>query len=276
MPEEQQRALLATAYKLQRLRMNRKQRDPESARKSHQLLAELSQYPQHTAPEIPAPARPETGHHSKRLTLGVLDRDSTGYTELDFRMSYHSLEDNEAGYLRGAQINIFGVAFRRKNDSGTVLLQSATFANVFSLSPRSRFFDPLSWRIRGGLERVYSDGKDRMTGHITGGGGYAWPFLEDGTVYTLLTGRLEAISTFTHKAEPALGTAAGGLFHSPIGTGRTELNAEKFTGGEYRINFSFTQNLVLSRNNALQFKFKREWHNDKDINEIGLSYNFFF
>ena len=276
MPEEQQRALLATAYKLQRLRMNRKQRDPESARKSHQLLAELSQYPQHTAPEIPAPARPETGHHSKRLTLGVLDRDSTGYTELDFRMSYHSLEDNEAGYLRGAQINIFGVAFRRKNDSGTVLLQSATFADVFSLSPRSRFFDPLSWRIRGGLERVYSDGKDRMTGHITGGGGYAWPFLEDGTVYTLLTGRLEANSTFTHKLEPALGTAAGGLFHSPIGTGRSELSAEKFTGGEYRINLSFTQNLVLSRNNALQLKFKREWHNDKDINEIGLSYNFFF
>jgi len=276
LPDEQQRALLAAAYKLLRLRQNRKQYDPEAAKKSHRLLSMLSQHPQATAPEITAPVRPETGHHSKRLTLGALERDGKGYTELGMRMSYHSLEDREAGYLRGAQINIFGVVLRRRNSSGTVFLQSANFADVFSLTPRSRFFKPLSWRIRGGLERVYSDGRDRLTGHITGGAGYAWPLLEDGTVYTLLTGRLEANPTFTHKLEPALGTAAGALYHSAIGTGRTEVNAEKFSGGEYRINLAFTQNLVLSRNNALQLKFKREWHNDKDFNEIGLSYNFFF
>ncbi|HAJ91233.1 MAG TPA: hypothetical protein DCO71_01195 [Gammaproteobacteria bacterium] len=274
--DEQQRALLAATYKLLSLRQNRKAHDPEAARKRHQLLSMLSQYPQDTAPEITVPIRPETGHHSKRLTLGALERDGEGYTELGMRMSYHSLEDREAGYLRGAQINIFGAVLRRKNSSGTVVLQSANFADVFSLSPRSRFFDPLSWRIRGGLERVYSDGKDRLTGHITGGAGYAWPVLDDGTAYTLLTGRLEANSTFTHKLEPALGTAAGAMYHSAIGTGRTEVNAEKFSGGEYRINLAFTQNLVLSRDNALQFRFKREWHNDKDFNEIGLSYNFFF
>jgi len=276
LPDEQQRALLAAAYKLLRLRQNRKERDPEAAKKSHQLLSMLSQYPQDTDPEITAPVRPETGHHSKRLSLGALERDGEGYTELGMRMSYHSLEDNEAGYLRGAQINIIGVVLRRKNSSGTVVLQSANFADVFSLTPRSRFFTPLSWRIRGGLERVFSDGEDRLTGHISGGGGVAWSFPDDGAVYTLLTGRLEANSTFTHKLEPALGAAAGGLYHSPIGTGRAEANAEKFSGGEYRINLSFTQNLVLSRNNALQFRFRHEWHNDRDFNEAGLNYNFFF
>jgi len=61
-----------------------------------------------------------------------------------------------------------------------------------------------------------------------------------------------------------------------IGTGRTEPSAEKFSGGEYRINLSATQNLVLSRDNALQFSFKREWHNDRNFNEVGVSYNFFF
>ena len=271
-----QQALLATSYKLLRLRQNRKARDPETASKSYQLLSELSHYPQTPGPVITPPVRPETGHHSKRLTLGGLDRDGKGYTELGLRMSYHSLEDNEAGYMRGAQINIIGVTLRRRNSSGNVFLQSANFADVFSLTPRSRFFSPLSWRIRGGAERVFSDDKDRLVGHVTGGAGYAWPLLQDSTVYSLLTGRLEANSTFTHKLEPALGAAAGGLYHSVIGTGRTEINAEKFTGGEYRINLSFTQNLVLSRNNALQIKFRREWHNDKDFNEIGLSYNFFF
>ncbi|MDX2458114.1 MAG: DUF4105 domain-containing protein, partial [Gammaproteobacteria bacterium] len=190
--DEQQRALLAAAYKLLQLRQNRRARDPEAAKKSHQLLSMLSQYPQAAAPVITAPARPETGHHSKRLNIGGIERDGEGYTELGMRMSYHSLEDNEAGYLRGAQINIFGIDLRRKNSSGTVFLQSATFADVFSLTPRSQFFSPLSWRVRGGLERVFSDDKDRLVGHISGGGGFAWPFLDNGAVYTLLTGRLEA------------------------------------------------------------------------------------
>lgn len=276
LPDEQQAALLAAAYRLLRLRQNRKEYNQEAAKKSHQLLSMLSQYPQNSAPKITAPTRPESGHHSKQLRLGVLERDGEGYTELGMRMSYHSLEDNEAGYLRGAQINIAGVVLRRKNSSGTVVLQSANFADVFSLTPRSRFFKSLSWRVRGGLERVFSDGEDRLTGHISGGAGYAWPVLDNSAAYTLLTGRLEANSTFTHKLEPALGAAAGGLYHSSIGTGRAEANAEKFSGGEYRINLSFTQNLVLSRDNALQFRFKREWHNDRDFNEVGLNYNFFF
>lgn len=276
MDPARQQALLAASYKLLRLRQNRKARDPVAASKSYQLLLELSHYPKTPGPVITPPVRPETGHHSKRLTLGALDRDGKGYTELGMRMSYHSLEDNDAGYMRGAQINIIGVTLRRRNSTGNVFLQSANFADVFSLTPRSRFFTPLSWRVRGGVERVFSDDKDRLVGHVTGGGGFAWSLLEDGTVYSLVTGRLEANSTFTHKVEPALGAAAGGLYHSAIGTGRTEINAEKFTGGEYRINFSLTQNLVLSRNNALQIKFKHEWHNDKDFNEIGLSYNFFF
>ena len=131
-------------------------------------------------------------------------------------------------------------------------------------------------RIRGGLERVYSEKEDRPVAHISGGGGYSWQLLDDGAVYTLLTGRLEANSTFTTWIEPSLGAAAGGLYHSKIGTGRMEFNGEQFAGGEYRLQFSFIQNLALSRDNAFQFKFKREWHSDRDFSEIGLNFNHFF
>ncbi len=275
-PATRQRALLETAYKLQRLRETRKARDPQIAKKSYHLLAMMNRYPPGTAPVITAPVRPETGHHSKRLTAGVLERRGKAWTELGFRMSYHSLEDNEAGYLRGAQINIANIVLRRKNSSGTVVVQQADFADIFSLSPRTRFFKPVSWRIRGGLERVYSDDQDRPVAHISGGGGYSWPLLDDGAVYTLLTGRLEANSTFDTWVEPALGSAAGGLYHSRIGTGRAEFNAEQFAGGEYRLKFSFIQNLVLSRDNALRFNFNREWYSDRDFNEVSLSYNHFF
>ncbi|GMQ88631.1 MAG: DUF4105 domain-containing protein [Gammaproteobacteria bacterium] len=275
-PAARQKLLLETTYKLLRLRQNRKVRDPLVAKKSYRLLAMLNRYPPGKAQEITAPVRPESGHHSKRVTFGALERRGKAWTELGFRMSYHSLEDNESGYLRGAQINIANIVLRRKNSSGTVVVQQADFADIFSLTPRSRFFKPISWRVRGGLERVYSDDQDRPVAHISGGGGYSWPLLNDGAVYTLLTGRLEANSTFDTWIEPALGAAAGGLYHSTIGTGRAEFNAEQFAGGEYRLKFSFIQNLVLSRDNALSFNFKREWHDDRDFNEIGLSYNHFF
>lgn len=275
-PVVRQKALLNTAYKLLRLRQNRKERDPRVARKSHQLLTMLNRYPAAALPDVRKPVRPENGHHSKRATFGVLERRGKAYTELGFRMSFHSLEDNDAGYLRGAQINIANLVVRRKNSSGSLVLQQADFADIFSLTPRSHFFSPVSWRVRGGLERVYSDESDRTVGHISGGGGFSWQVLEDGAVYTLLTGRLEANSTFTHWIEPALGVSAGAIYHSKIGAARAEFNGEKFTGGEYRVNFSFKQNLVLSRDHALQFHFKREWHTDDNFNEVGLGYNYFF
>jgi hypothetical protein len=46
--DARQQALLATTYKLLRLRQNRKARDPETASKSHQLLSNLSRYPPNT------------------------------------------------------------------------------------------------------------------------------------------------------------------------------------------------------------------------------------
>ena len=275
-PVDRQKALLDSAYKLLRLRQNRMERDPRVARKSHRLLTMRNRYPAAALPDVHEPARPESGHHSKRVTFGVLKRRGKAYSELGFRMSFHSLEDNDAGYLRGAQINIANFVVRRKNSTGSLVLQQADFADIFSLTPRSRFFSPVSWRIRGGLERVYSDEDDRAVGHITGGGGFSWQALEDGAVYSLLTGRLEANSTFTHRIEPALGVSVGGIYHSRIGTGHAEFNGEKFTGGEYRVNFSFIQNLVLSRDHALQFHFKREWHTDDNFSDAGLSYNYFF
>jgi len=276
LPAERQKALFNTAYKLLRLRQNRKQRDPLVARKSHQLLTLLNHYPQAGLPDVQEPVRPESGHHSKRVTFGALRRRGKAYSELGFRMAFHSLEDDDAGYLRGAQINIANFIVRRKSSSGSIVLQQADFADIFSLTPRSRYFNPISWRVRGGLERVFSDGDDRTVGHISGGGGFAWQALEDGTAYTLLTGRLETNSTFTHRIEPALGVSVGGTYSGRIGTGRVEFNGEKFTGGEYRLNLSFTQNMVIARDHALQFHFKREWHTDDNFGEVGLVYHYFF
>jgi len=268
--------LIDAAYRVLRIRQAGRARDPDIAKKSHRLLAMLTRYPTVLEPPVPVPARPDTGHHSKRATFGVLDRNGRGYAEVGLRLAYHSLEDNELGYLRGAQINIGAVTLRRQNSSGKTVLQRLDLVDIVSLTSRSRFFHPLSWRVRGGVERVYSGGADRAVGQVSGGAGFTSPFLRNGDVYTLLTARLEANSTFATWVEPALGAAAGAMYHSRVGTGRMELNSEIFAGGEFRSNAVLVQNLVMARDHALQIRWKREWHNHDAFNEVSLNYNYFF
>ena len=275
LPIEKQRLLVETAYKLLRFRQNKQAREEVAARKSYQLLSKINRYPVGTEQLLPRPVRPEKSHHSKQLALKAGERDGAGYTEFGFRMSFHSLEDNELGFLRGAQINIASMRLRHNEEEG-LFLQQLDFADIFSLTPRTTFFDPLSWRIRGGLERAYRDKKDRLVAHISGGGGYAWNLTKGGMVYTLLTGRLEGNSVFKNSVEPALGAAAGFLLHNDFGTGRLELRGEKFTGGTESTQLEYEQNLVLARDHAIKVSFKREWYSHKQLSEVGLSYQFYF
>lgn len=275
LPENKQRFLAETAYKLLRFRQNKQVRDQSAARKSHQLLSIINRYPVGVEQPVARPVQPEKSHHSKQLALKVGERDKINYTELGFRMSFHSLEDNELGFLRGAQINIASVRLRRSEKS-TLFLQQLDFADIFSLTPRTQFFDPLSWRVRGGLERVHRSGKDRLVSHISGGGGYAWNLTSDGIAYTLLTARIEANNEFKHSIEPALGAAAGFLLHNDIGTGKLELASEKFSGGTNSTRLKYEQNWVLARDHAIKLSFKREWYSNKQLSEVGLSYQFHF
>ncbi len=275
LPEEKQLFLAETAYKLLRFRQNKLVRDDNAAKKSHQLLSIINRYPTGSEQQVSRPVQPEKSHHSKQVAVKVGERDNKSYTELGFRMSFHSLEDNELGFLRGAQINIASIRFRYSEED-TLFLQQLDFADIFSLTPRTEFFDPLSWRVRGGMERVRRDGRDRLVSHISGGGGYAWNLGGDGIVYSLMTARIEAGNSFKTYVEPALGAAAGFLLHNTFGTGRVELASEKFTGGEESTRLEYEQNIVLSRDQAIRLSLKREWVPHEQFSELGLSYNLHF
>ncbi len=274
-PEDKQRFLVETAYKLLRFRQNKQVRDKAVARKSYQFLSIINRYSVGSDQPVLRPVQPEKSHHSKRLSFKVGERDRKSYTELDFRMSFHSLEDNELGFLRGAQINIASVRFRRSKEN-SLFLQQLDFADIFSLTPRTKFFDPLSWRVRGGLERIYRRGRDRLVSHISGGVGYAWNLTSDGMAYTLLTARIEGNNAFKTHVEPALGVAAGFLLHNNLGTGKLELAGDKFSGGTDSTRLEYEQNLVLSRDHAIRLSFKREWYSHKQFSEVGLSYQLHF
>ena len=277
LPPDRQKAIVDIAYEYLRYQQSGKARDPAAAKLSHDLLLLLNTYPRDTTtgPGVPAPGAPDLGHGSKRAAFGFGKRLGNHYAELGFKMSYHDLEDNEYGFLRGAQINIGSMQIRAEENE-SVRLYRLDLADIFSITPRTRFFKPLSWKIYGGLERQFTKGVDQLTGHVTGGAGGSWQLLEDGQVYALATGRLEINKQLQRAIEPAIGFSSGLLQHFGWTTARLDLSGEHFLDGIYRLRTAYIQNLVLGTNHSLRFSATYEWQETDEFSDVQLNYQYYF
>jgi len=277
LPVEKQRSIVDLAYQYLRYRQGGLERDPGIARHSHQLLLLLNSYPKaaSAATELETPASPEQGHGSKRATFAAGQRHDRNYAEIGFRMSFHDLEDNENGFLRGAQINIGSIQVRAEEDD-SISLYRFDLVDIFSVTPRTRFFKPLSWKVYTGLERQFTRGVDQLTFHLTGGGGGSWQLLANSQVYALLTGRLEANKQLDRSIEPAIGFSSGLLQHFGPTTARLDLSGEHFSDGIYRLRAGYIQNFVISTNHSIRFSAAYEWQEADEFSDIQLRYQYYF
>ena len=190
-------------------------------------------------------------------------------------MSFHSLEDNQVGFLRGAQINFGNLAIRHTEDEDTQL-QRLDLVDIVSLTPRNDFFQSLSWRVYTGLEQQMTFGRDRLVTHVTGGVGLTYETLENNYSYGLIQLRLEHNRGFDDDITPALGLSLGSLHHFESSTAIFDIGGERFGNGEYRYRASYTHNFVLSRNHSIKFKSQRERQRESDFLETALSYQYYF
>jgi len=273
-----QRKIIDAAYRYQRYQQSTMARDDALAKRSHELLGLLNKYPADDTPlPIVIPIQPEKGHHSRRISIGAGKRDEQTYQTLSMRMAFHSLEDNSHGFLRGAHINMANLELRANNQSDKVKLQRLDVIDIFSLTPRSRFFSPLSWRVYTGLERQMTDGVERLTSHVTAGAGVAYRLYDHGVFYALGTGRFELNRGFSDKRiKPAAGAATGLLWHFSSMTTHLELAAEKFSNNKYRSRLQLRHNVPFSRNHALHLSVNGEKHTVDRFVETTLSYRYHF
>lgn len=277
LPASRQRAIVDIAYQYLRYQQTGKERDPAIARRSHQLLLLLNTYPRDTATKaaIEQPVSPEQGHGSKRATFGLGRRLDNDYAELGFRMSFHDLEDNAHGFLRGAQINIGNVQIRAEENE-SIRLYQLDLVDIFSLTPRTRFFKPLSWKVYAGLERQLTKGVDQLTAHVTGGGGASWWLLANSQIYALATGRLETNKQLTRAIEPALGFATGVLQHFGRSTAHLDFSGERFFDDLYRLRATYIQNFIITANHSIKLSAKYEWQDVDEFSDVQLSYQYYF
>jgi hypothetical protein len=150
---------------------------PDAVTRMRELLLARSQLPvPPQKPEIPVPAvRPDEGHKTSRIGLGAGGRDGRRFGEIHLRPTYHDLLDQDAGYTRGAQIQFFDMRFRQYEGDGGLRLEEFKPLDIFSLSPRNDFFDPVSWKINVGWTRKQlADGAEPLVFRLQGGPGLAY------------------------------------------------------------------------------------------------------
>lgn len=271
-----QNIMLDTAYRYLRVIQNDEARSTSIAKNSYQLLQAINNIDDFssTSASYTEFQRPEKGHLSKRLVLSGGEDNEENFVDLKFRMSFHSLEDRISGFLQGAQINIASISVRATED--TLQLQTLDLIDIFSLTPRNQFFQPLSWRVSSGLEQQLINGRDHLTGYVTGGAGFSYELWPDSNFYIMATSRLEANSQFTRVIEPALGASTGLLNHFSFGTTHLEINSEEFLNREYRHRAKISQNFTLKPNHALKLSILRQHQPDIRFTEAQFSYHYFF
>ena len=275
---KQQKKIIDLAYKYLRYQNTEKARDPAIAKRSYQLLQQLNAYPKDIDIDtrIAPPAAPEKGHKSKRATFGLGERNDNQYAEVGFKMAFHDLEDNEDGFLQGAQINIGNLRLRAEDNVGLRLYQ-LDLVDIFSLTPRNRFFNPLSWKIYSGFEREQTKGIDQLVYHVTGGAGGTWEIVKNHQFYALGILRLEINKQLHNTLEPAIGFNTGFLSHFKHTTAHLEFGGEQFEDNVYRLRAQYTQNFVITTNHSIKLFAKQQWQdNDVKFSDINLSYQYYF
>jgi hypothetical protein len=137
------------------------------------------------------PARPDLGHASGRLLVGVGRDEALGYVDLGWRPAYHELADPEAGYDDGAQIAFCDLQLRWYEAEPRPRMKRLDAIALRSLTPLDRFYRAPSWRADIGLvDEAASNADDQHrldafgrlgVGLAAGGGsvtGYAFLDLE--------------------------------------------------------------------------------------------------
>ncbi len=273
MPAAQQAGLLEGAYALVRYQDSAGLRKHSTAaRLSRELLLARSRLPaRNTEVEPPVPAvRPDQGHKTRRLALGLGRRDGRNFQSLAIRPAYNDLLDPGGGYTNGAQINFMDISLRHYQGSGSVELEKLSLVDIYSLSPRDDFFKPVSWKINTGIARTRRrDGEHVAVYHTNGGAGLALGNWHSAVAYAFVEGTLDIGNQLQNNFSLGAGPSVG-LFMQPRSAWKLNLFArlQDFAMGDKHSEseVSLAQSVSFGRQHALRLTLSdrrergAEWH----------------
>ena len=246
---------------------------------AHALLTARNQWTVAAAPIRiePYATQPEAGHASRRLGIGVGQRDGSRFVELNARASYHDLLEPEAGYTPDAQIELLSIAVRHYQNGG-LKLDRLTLLDITSLPPINALSPRPAWRIHVGWQPApLPDCRDCAVLNLSGGLGAAaetgWPWR---TVWFVLPGlQLDYSGHFADDYRTGFGTTIGALLQ-PLGNWKVMASISEldYLWGETSsaTQWIIEQHWALERDWALRMS----WRSFDGAHEFGMGlYGYF-
>lgn len=238
---------------------------------------------QHTTSPLSAPGyRPDQGHETARMAIYHGLEDDKSISDFYIRPAYHDLLDADAGYQIGAQINFFDFHFRHYHEQNSTQLESFTLVDIFSLSPRDRFFKPVSWRVSTGLERIELPDSDNrpLVVSVRGGGGPSYRLGTHQIISLMLEGTAVADNELPAGYALAIGPSAQWLWGDEKSRWKFQLRSR---WQAYRDNLEMDEvehqlqtNLALDKDLSLRLSFREYGVKEKTSKETKLGLHWYF
>jgi hypothetical protein len=230
--------------------------------------------------QVPPPARPDQGHLSSRLALGLGVSRGRLFEEVGYRPVYHDLLDNGRGYVEGAQIIFADAALRYYSSDRKLLLQKLDIIHIVSLSPRDTFFQPFSWKIKTGLlQQTGNDGQDHLVYQVNPGGGISYEINKGNLLYFLGEADLNYGGGLEERYAVGIGASAG-LLSNLSETWKVHLYAREIyyaLGDKHNAwEAGLQQNFTLSTNTSLRPEVSLSRVFEFNRITAGLFWNFHF
>jgi len=187
------------SYKVRSLRLRK-------ARKKLDPLIQLANAP-------PPTTRPDQGHKTSRLDIGVGRNASESFVEVNWRPALHDLLDSDGTYNAGTQINYLDTIVRLDDKHGLAQFERLHFINLYSLHPRSALFKPWSFKFKTGLDREAIFTPDRnLYFNVNGGVGFTYQLAKPLRVYGMLEATMAIDKHFENTVSFAAGPNVGALW----------------------------------------------------------------
>jgi len=230
-------------------------------------------------PEIPTPIRPDLGHGSNRLAVGAGFWKKNFFQQVSIRPAYHNLLDADQGYLAGSQIDFGNLVLRYYPNAGKSELHALDLINIFSISPRDRFFKPKSWKVDTGFfQTTFGDGSDHLAYRLNSGRGFAYKRM-DGLFYSMLEADLLVSGRFRHHYALGLGGSAGWL-KNMTESWKVYLRASKFyyeLGDDHQgLEGSLGQSFRITADNSITLELSRHKEFGNYYSEAVLNWNYYW
>lgn len=218
-------------------------------------------------------------HEAMRMTIGAGFRNGEAFEEVSYRPAYHSLSDDNKGFLRGAEINFLNTKLRHYNDRDKTVLQSLDIVGIKSVSPLDAMFQPLSYVINADISREFNpeSEKEGYAFNLKVGGGAAYAFSDEIWGYVMGSSYASYGGFLPHNQWMGAGAGVGVYadFDSWRLLGEVEkvIATSKFADKvKYRLEAAYT----LNRNNALALDYRLDINHGKNLEEGALSWRHYF